>query len=416
MRDDKFTILKAVAIILVVLSHAGACGWINRTVFIFHVPVFFFCAGYFFNTTYLNDERTFIVRRIKGLYLPFLRWSVFFLILHNLLFYTGILNETFGNSAGGVTHPYTWHTFSQNLWNIVFNMSGYDTFLCGSYWFFRAFFLASIAFLVLFKIITKVSSKYSDKQVGWMILCISLLMMSWKTLEGIHITGLAQGGAREITGLAFMAMGFLTNRYQGVSMLNWKTVIPFFVFLVWAAVQFPSAMYWNPSFVQFVSLPLAAYSGFVVCLYLSVLLDKYTKYLKKALIYVGTRTLYIFAFHLLAFKLVSVLKVVWYDLPWLAVGGHPYVMEPANNAFWVLLYLLVGVGLPLLFREVYRHFSSKYGITNRQIVMYVVALLCILAKLLRFIVHKFFVIIKNLYRQLRDLLKEAIDASNVKED
>ena len=50
-----------------------------------------------------------------------------------------------------MTHPYDWTTAMQNLWSIVFNMSGYDVFLAGAFWFFRALFLSSIAFLLLFK-------------------------------------------------------------------------------------------------------------------------------------------------------------------------------------------------------------------------------------------------------------------------
>ena len=57
-RSSLFTLVKAIAIICVVLSHAGIRGWLYNFVFIFHVPIFFLCAGYFFHTKYLNDERT----------------------------------------------------------------------------------------------------------------------------------------------------------------------------------------------------------------------------------------------------------------------------------------------------------------------------------------------------------------------
>lgn len=40
MRETKFSILKAIAIICVVLSHAGISGWLFNFVFIFHVPIF----------------------------------------------------------------------------------------------------------------------------------------------------------------------------------------------------------------------------------------------------------------------------------------------------------------------------------------------------------------------------------------
>ena len=416
MREDKFTILKAIAIILVVLSHAGACGWINQAIFIFHVPIFFFCAGYFFKTAYLTDERTYVVHRIKGLYFPFVRWSLFFLLIHNLLFYTGILNETFGNAAGGVTHPFTWHTFCQHAWSIVFNMSGYDTFLCGTFWFFRAFLLSSLAYLVIFKLIVKVRPQLSDKSVGWIILLLSLALMTWKTLEGLNITGVAQGGSRELTGVGFMAMGFLVRRYNVVDRLNGLTVLPFAAFLVLAATYFPSAMYWRPNFVQFIKLPLAAFSGIMFCLWIAKWLNTHTRYIKTGLIYIGDRTLYIFAFHLVAFKLVSAMKVAWYGLPWLAVGGHPYVMEPTNNAFWVMMYLVVGTGFPLLWLYGYQKLSTKYMITNRQLLMWLITLCLIIYKILRFVIHKIIVILKNLTKQIWTLIKDVVNASSVKDE
>ena len=79
-------------------------------------------------------------------------------------------------------------------------------------------------------------------------------------------------------------------------------------------------------------------------------------------------TLYIFAFHLLAFKVVSALKVAWYDLPWEAVGGHPVVNQPANNVLWVLLYLLAGVSLPLLGLGTYAYVAARVTLTQQEVV------------------------------------------------
>lgn len=368
MRETNFTILKAIAIMLVVLSHAGVSGWLFNFVFIFHVPVFFMCAGYFFNTRYLTDERTFVVHRIKGLYLPFLRWSVFFLLVHNLLFYCGILSETYGNAAGGVTHPYTWSQFSQHLWSIVFNMSGYDPFLCGAFWFFRALLIAGICFLVAFKLLRKTGKFPSDALAGWGILVLSLLLLTWKVAGGLNMTGVAQGGYRELMGVAFMAMGFLVRQYDVPSKLTWKVALPALGFLLLATFFFPSSMAWRPTFAQFVSLPLPAFAGFLAFLYLSSLISRKENWLSRSLVYVGDRTLYIFAFHLAAFKAVSAVKVAWYGLPWEAVGGHPVVISPANNALWALLYLAAGVGLPLLCLAGYRRVAKNVTFTNEQLV------------------------------------------------
>lgn len=367
MRNTQFSIVKALAIMLVVLSHAGISGWLFNFVFIFHVPVFFLCAGYFFNTRYLADEHTFVVRRLKGLYLPFLRWSVFFLVVHNLLFHCGLLSEQFGNAEEGVTHPFTLHQFSQHLWSIVVNMSGYDQFLGGTFWFFRALLLSSLAFLVLFKLLQRSEMFRDFKHTGWAVLVIGLLLTTWKVADGLVLTGVAQGGYRELMGLSFMACGFLIKEYGVVEKLTWRVAAPAAAVLLLASIFFPSSMAWNPSFGEFASLPLPAVAGFLLLVYLAGFVDKKEGFMKRSLVYVGERTLYVFAFHLLAFKVVSAIKVACYGLPWEAVGSHPIVHQQSGGVLWPVLYLLSGLGLPLLWMVGYRRVAAHITLTERQL-------------------------------------------------
>lgn len=416
MRETKFSILKAIAIICVVLSHAGIRGWLFDFVFIFHVPIFFICAGYFFNTKYLTDERTFLAHRIKGLYFPFVRWSLFFLIVHNLLFRLGILSETYGNAGGGVTHPFTWHQFAQNAWSIVANMSGYDQFLCGAFWFFRALLLASIIFLVLFKILKKSENLQNDKHAAWGILIITLILITWKILGGLTMTGVAQGGYRELMGVTFMASGFLIRQYDLCNKLAWKIALPSALVLLAASFFFPSSMVWNPDFTQFISLPLPAVAGFIAFTYLSGIINQKENLLKKCLVYIGENTLYIFAFHLIAFKVISAIKVGWYGLPWEAIGGHPTVLNPANNVLWVILYVLAGVGFPLLWMAGYRRVMKHITITESHIVQFVIkgskAFVNLLYKGARFSV----IITKNFAKSIWKGIKDIIDASSPKQE
>ena len=59
-RDTTISIAKGIAIILMVIAHAEAPGWLCKFIFEFHMPLFFITAGYFFSTRYLNDEATFV--------------------------------------------------------------------------------------------------------------------------------------------------------------------------------------------------------------------------------------------------------------------------------------------------------------------------------------------------------------------
>lgn len=368
MRETKFSILKALAIIFVVMSQAGITGWLYNFVFLFHVPVFFLCAGYFFNVKYLADERTFVAHRVRGLYLPFLRWSVFFLVIHNLLFNCGILSENYGTANGGVLHPFTFHQFCQHLWSVVFNMSGYDQFLCGTFWFFRALLLSSIGFLILFKLLRMSGKLSGDKQAGWGLFLTGIILTAWKVGGSLTVTGVAQGGYRELMGMTFMAAGYLLRQYEVTKWIGWRVALPSFLVLAVFAVWCPTSMAWNPTFGQFAALPLPAVAGFLCLLYVSTWADKWRGAGRRLLIFIGDNTLYVFAFHLVAFKIVSALKVAWYSLPWQAVGGHPIVTFPANNALWTLLYVTVGVAVPLLWLTGYRRITPNVTFTQGQAV------------------------------------------------
>ena len=376
-RDTTFSICKALAIICVVLSHAGSPSWLLNIVFQFHVPVFLICAGYFFNTKYLNDEKTYIANRIKGLYFPFVRWSIFFLVFHNFLFYLGILNEQYGNASGGVTHPYNFTQFSQRLWSIVFNMSGYDEFLAGAFWFFRTLFIGSIAFLLLYKIcvwfFVKNGKEASKFFIGGIILGISLLMATWLILGNLKITGISQGGYREVMVVCFMAIGYIFRQAIDKAWLDkiqkerfgiiLKICLPAFLLLILGSIFFPSSMTYRPDFLGFLSLPFTGLAGFLLLYYFSIWLRKKEHILKRILIYLGENTLYVFAFHLLAFKLVGILKVISLNLPWEMIGGHPVVIEGAGHDFFWLIYLLVGIFGPLVWIWTYRKLESYFGFT-----------------------------------------------------
>lgn len=418
VRDTRFSIIKALAIILVVLSHAGVSGWFYNFIFLFHVPVFFICAGYFFHTKYLSGGQTFVWHRVKGLYLPFVRWSVFLLVVHNLLFSLGILSETYGNAKGGVTHPYTWHQWCQHLWSIVTNMSGYDPFLGGTFWFFRALLLSSLGFFILFKLLRLSERLQKDIPVGWGILSIALLLALWQTCEGLTMTGVAQGGYRELMGIAFMAAGFLIRQYGLDRLLTWKVVVPAALVTGLFAWLCPTAMVWRATVGQFFALPLPALGGFLLLAYAAMWLDRWEGVVKRVAIYVGDRTLYVFAFHLMAFKVVGLLKVWWYDLPLEALGGHPYVLQPANNLLWILLYLIIGVALPVLWMMGYRLVAARVNVnfSQQRIFGWLIQGGQLVFRLLRFIVKGFWNFLVRQWRGLVHGFRELLAASSPKDE
>lgn len=411
-RDTSFSVLKALAIISVVISHSGAPGWLSAFVFQFHVPVFFICAGYFFDTKYLGDGQTYVLHRFKGLYVPFLKWSLLFLCLHNVFFWLGLLNEQCGNVDGGVLHPYDWHTFVQRAWSCVFNMSGYDEFICGAFWFFRAYLLASVGFLVLFKLFSLNARFSRPVQAGWGVALCAFLLAVWLIGGDLRATGVAQGGYRELMGMTLMGIGFLYRQYKDRVPLNWLTALLALGYLVAGSVWFPVNMGYRPALADVFLLPFSATAGFFVLLYVSKKIALTGNVLHRGLSYVGDRTLYVFAFHLLAFKLASAVKIACTGLSWQQMGCHPAIHAGAKTDYFWLLYVLVGVAVPLLWNAGYQRADSRWGLSRMGLTEMARIVLVSLFTLLR----KVCLLVLAFCRGFVVAVKGIISASNPKDE
>ena len=415
-RDRAYSIVKAFAIISVVIAHACGPSWLGAATYIYCVPVFFMCAGYMFNLRYTDDVKSFVWRKFRHIYCPFWIWSVVFLVLHNFFFWIGILSEEYGNGAGGVLHPYDWHTFCQRVWSVTFNMSGYDEFICGAYWFFRTFFISSIVFLLLYKLITHFTKWTKPVYVVLAIMGIAWLLALWKIEGNLRITGLAQGGYRELMALIFIGFGFLYRRIQRFFRMKWLMAAVGFGTLVFFTWWNPTSMGHTANLSQFLSLPLPAFGAFMFFCVVSQCLVKYKNVIVDRLVYIGDRTLYIFAFHLLAFKVVSIMKVLIYDLPWSHVGGHTVVHDADGGIWFFFLYVIAGVALPLLTMELWKLLDRRYNLTWFNCLKYsfhaVVLVLGFLLSLLKKMALSFWHGVVNFFTDMKALLK----ASNPKED
>ncbi|MBQ6768923.1 MAG: acyltransferase family protein [Prevotella sp.] len=371
-RNTVISIAKAIGIILMVIGHAESPDVLHRFLYEFHMPLFFAAAGYFFSLRYLDDEMTFIKKRFKGLYWPFVKWSVIFLLLHNLMFDIGILNEVYGNEQGGVTHPYTWRQTEQCLWNIVTAMGGYDQFLNGAFWFFRGLLVASILYLIIYKLVDRIYSSYRNYidyrdyrdnrncPTPYIVCLLLLLLCAWKTYEGLKVITLVQGGYRELMGAFFFGCGYIFRQWEERYRVKWWTTLLFAVIVWWFSQHLWANMNWRSTFEQFLSLPFPAICGCLMVYNISTWIDKHEGIIKRFLVFCGDNTLSIFVFHILSFKLVSLLKIWYYGLDPQQIGCHMVIHEHAKeDCFWIL-YTIAGVGVPLLMTWGWRRLTALW--------------------------------------------------------
>ena len=109
-RDLSLDIAKGICIILMVIGHSGCPEWLNRFIYMFHMPCFFFMSGILLSEKYLIDVRGGIRKKLKGYYRPFVKWTLIFLFLHNVFALLHIYETS-----------YTWRDFLA----LAFFMTGY---------------------------------------------------------------------------------------------------------------------------------------------------------------------------------------------------------------------------------------------------------------------------------------------------
>lgn len=356
-RNTVISICKAIAIILMVIGHAETPGLITATLYTFHMPLFFITAGYFFSRSNMDNPWGFCARRFKGLYVPFLKWSLLFLVLHNVWFHLGILNEQYGNWSGGVTHPYTWHAMASRLMLMVTAMAGYDEFMAGAFWFFRGLLVSSIVYMVLSKLLCD-SGRMSMHTSAWAIVAIALAFAAFRITNGLTVKYIANGGMRETWGVMFFGIGVLFRRYEPQIRQHWALGV-MYLLLLCAAGHFHLHGMNNTGHVQDLwSLPLTGTIGFLLVHYVSTLIDRRDGRLRRALVYIGDNTLYIFILHIICYKPVSLLKIWWYGLDPAQIGCHMVIHDYHEDWFWIL-YTIAGVGLPLAALKAWQYLKTS---------------------------------------------------------
>ena len=141
MKDKIVSMAKGLAIVLMVLGHTSFNEYGGKFIYMFHMPLFFFLSGYCFKSSYLSDFKKFAIKRIKGAYVPYVKWGLLFLLLHNVFYRLHIYDALFGDTLFGL------RDFGINALR-VFTLLHSEKLL-GGYWFLQAYFVASFIFFLV---------------------------------------------------------------------------------------------------------------------------------------------------------------------------------------------------------------------------------------------------------------------------
>ena len=115
------------------------------------MPLFFFLSAYFFRDAKVVDSAgQYVVRKFKNLYWPYIKWSIIFLLLHNLFCRIGFYDNSL-----------SWQELFVNVKRSVRGMWQGERML-GSYWFLISLFWESLLFGLIIWVKHKTKFRYFD--------------------------------------------------------------------------------------------------------------------------------------------------------------------------------------------------------------------------------------------------------------
>ncbi len=334
-------IAKGIAIILMVIGHSGCPEVVRKTIYLFHMPFFFICSGLFFSPQNEIDKlRIFIIRKIKGIYLPFIKWCLPFILLHNVFYSINLYNNQFGFN-GVVSHPFTMGELFRNVFYNIVKMDGIPQLL-GGFWFIKDLFFATLFISGIMFIVNK-----ATKQVRiaiFIFLFVGSMFFNYVPVGFYFIT------ARDLFwSSAFLYSGYLLRSIQPT---NYIYVLCSLVFV--GGFLFPCYLDFFSGGVLMPIFYLTSIAGTILTLKLSQLLER-IEFMRNFLYYVGNHTLVILGLHFLVFKIVDLIIIYTESLPIAHLAEFPVI---ANHIGYSPVYASFGVLLPLAIYYVNDYFKE----------------------------------------------------------
>ena len=349
-RLEYIDIAKAIGIILMVIGHCIP-GKIANYIYLFHMPMFFMITGYVFKPEEnWNGYKSFIKRKIKSLYIPFVMFNIMFLVLNNLFIDIGFLKVGYSNCV----RIDTFAQFVKELIKIIFLVNMME--ICKALWFVRVMFVSIIIYSGLRIIFKKI-------YINYVVFLITLI-------AGYAVARIAMGGAVKqnialiLLGTAFIALGNLYRNIRENIHLNkyidgFAVAVSFIILYIMnengAHVNMVQLELSTPILLTTTTL-LGAFMVFEISIWLSN-----TK-IRNLMCYIGKHTMPILGLHYVAFKIVNVIYAIKY-------GDHQILMNPTSyfNPICGILNVALGIIIPMLLYEFYSFLKIQI-VKNKKII------------------------------------------------
>lgn len=336
-RNSAIDIFKCICIILMVAGHAiPFTGWFVSLFFLFHMPCFFIASGFLFKEKNLAIPGKYVKRKVKGLWYPFVFWSILYLLLHNFFAFLNFYEHTY--SSGDIFR----------LAGRYILTAGTEQLL-GGFWFLSSLLFATIVGYFYYKWIGFSTKKIVCGIAACLVIAEVLCYFNIYK-QTIHLN------SRDFMAVAFFLTGTLYARIDKkiMAQYRWYIISTAILFLILQASYMPVSIgnLTVESVVPFyMTSSLAAIALIQLC-YVAP-----DTRLFRGLAKVGIRTIDVLIFHFLIFKIVSAVYCLIAGEPLSRLSEFPVL---GNNSWWLwIVYTAVAVVLSYLMGQVLIKVKSK---------------------------------------------------------
>lgn len=343
-RSLSVDITKGMAIIAIVLGHIAysypRCNLLDTSALVYslwHVSVFFIVAGFFIKEEQLVQPKLWFKKKFSSLYLKILYFYIPAVLLHNVLIQIGWYSL---DSAEPVIHAYSGLDFVKQT-VLAVCLGGREP-IVGAMWFVYVLFIALVGLSFVSWVIKQITK--NDKQYEW-LRCIALLAMC--ILAGLlsNKYGLTiRRFSNTFTAMLLIYLGKMMYQKIKLSFDNGYLVIACALVVFEVACMLGGVALNGNEYKDILQLLVAAPAVLYIIMYIGKHIE--ANVVGKAIAYVGKDSFYVMALHFVGFKFCTLaLQGIGYG------GANLSDLTPTvgSNVLLLFLYVIFGVGFPLLF-------------------------------------------------------------------
>lgn len=370
-RDKTIDICRFIGIMLVVIGHSGCPEIIHHWIYLFHMSLFFALSGMCYSDKNDANPRLFLLKKVRSIYLPYVVYSVFLILIHNLLIRTSVYGSSsaflelpVGNEYGIVSSYTAKEVLIQVVRAVLFAQNEQ---LGGATWFLRILFIVNIIHNTIRFIVLEINRNVNRDIVSTVIGILALIIGGVCYRLSIHLPLELQVSFSAY--FAFVCGGIykkITLRWSTNRVVNVIIVCLSFAILCFVGDYGSIGLGVNNihgivfyAVMTISGLALTCSCASIIALFIN------NRFLNKIIDCIALNSLTIVFWHFLAFKLVTLIQLSMNNLSDVYLGCFPVAK---SDGIWWVLYSAFGVFIPVmtnvLLKRVMRRKSNDNGISN----------------------------------------------------